>query len=243
MRFNKIFEFETIDSTNSYARSIAANATEGTVVTAGIQTGGRGRGDNLWSSDRGGLYLSVILKPGLPLRQTLPLTLVAALAVSDALKGRGLMPRIKWPNDILVEDKKIAGILCEAGSSGPESNYIIIGMGINLENQIPPGLPATSLLEETQEKVDMKEFRTCLLEIFASRYQIFMESGFGDMAEEWVKAAGVSGRAVRERKSGKTLGRFLGLAPDGGVIYRPGGNEAGTLTATSYETELDFLEE
>jgi BirA family biotin operon repressor/biotin-[acetyl-CoA-carboxylase] ligase len=125
--------FDELDSTNSTAKELAlAGAEEGTVVLARTQNQGRGRFDRIWQSPEGGIYLSFILRPKVSAEKTSLLPFVAALALTKTIDSYGLHATIKWPNDVRVNGKKIAGILLESEVIGHSSNYVVVGIGMNL---------------------------------------------------------------------------------------------------------------
>ncbi|MEZ5335866.1 MAG: biotin--[acetyl-CoA-carboxylase] ligase [Methanolobus sp.] len=113
------------------AREIAAEVAEGTVVIAETQSKGRGRMGSEWQSVPGGVWLSLILKPSVPLDNLSKITLVAGIAVAKALREEGVNAHIKWPNDVLVRGKKISGILTEVSAEIDRVDHIILGIGIN----------------------------------------------------------------------------------------------------------------
>ncbi|MEZ5305745.1 MAG: biotin--[acetyl-CoA-carboxylase] ligase [Pyrinomonadaceae bacterium] len=173
----QIVRFEEIDSTNTEAMRQARNgAFEGLVIIASRQTAGKGRAGRTWNSNDGGLYLSLILRPDVDFRQIPLLTLMAANAVSDALKESfGLEPDIKWPNDILVSEKKICGILCETCDS-EFGKAVIVGIGVNVsEDALDEELCeiATSIERETGKPADIEEFAKRLLHSIATHYARF----------------------------------------------------------------------
>ena len=130
-----LFAYRIIGSTNSTAKMLAdSGAADGTLIVAEEQSGGRGRRDNAWYSPAGGgIWASLILRPGMRRSQLGSLGLLAALSVCLALEEQGsFRPKIKWPNDIYLNGKKIAGILCEAGWLGGELKYVILGLGVNV---------------------------------------------------------------------------------------------------------------
>jgi len=145
-----IHHFYKIGSTNTAAMAAAADgAPEGNVFLAEEQTAGRGRGANAWQSPRStGIYCSVILRPALPPSEILVLSLAAGLAVQAAIQqvDSRVKPDLKWPNDILVDGKKICGILAEMNAEATRVRYIVVGIGINVNQQsFPKDLSATSL--------------------------------------------------------------------------------------------------
>jgi BirA family transcriptional regulator, biotin operon repressor / biotin---[acetyl-CoA-carboxylase] ligase len=243
MSFNKILHFKSLDSSNDHAKTIASDYPHGTVVQSDIQTKGKGRGEHSWDSGPGGLYLSVILKPELQPQATLPITLITALAIARTLEEFGVNATIKWPNDILVGEKKLAGILTEAASSGDKLDYVVVGTGINLNNPLPNDLPAVSLGQLSGGKVDTTVFRDLYLHKLHELYQRFIKEGFQEMGAEWGQRAGASGKRLRDRKSGEFLGRFGGLAKDGAILYWPANRDQSSMNPERcYDTEVDLLD-
>ena len=166
--------YDSIGSTNDEAKHLArGGAEEGTLVSAREQTAGRGRRGRGWVSPRGNLYLSLVLRPDCPAGRAAQLGFVAALAVGDAL--RAILPRIerltyKWPNDVLIDGRKIAGVLLESETVGSEKlSFIVVGVGVNLTVS-PHGMefPATSIMEEGLGEV-MPEV---MLEQFAAHLRL-----------------------------------------------------------------------
>jgi BirA family transcriptional regulator, biotin operon repressor / biotin---[acetyl-CoA-carboxylase] ligase len=133
---------KAVTSTNDYTGMLAgAGAKHGTMVIADIQTRGRGRTGSIWISPPGGLWMSIILRPGGRARRLDIIPLMVSLAVVETLRGYGVSGQIKWPNDIMVKDQKLAGILCESSILKDRFRWIIVGIGINVNN-LPPELPS-----------------------------------------------------------------------------------------------------
>ena len=153
--FSKIIHFNTIDSTSNKAKQMAyQGAAEGTVVISEEQTGGRGRLGRQWMSPKGtGIWMSIILKPQIEPQEATKITQVAAAAVALAIRNlTGCKPGIKWPNDVILGGKKVCGILTEMGGELNSVNYVIVGIGINVNmhnKDFPEDLleTATSLME------------------------------------------------------------------------------------------------
>jgi BirA family biotin operon repressor/biotin-[acetyl-CoA-carboxylase] ligase len=168
----KIHYFNTIDSTNSTAYQLALKgAKEGEVVIAESQEKGRGRLGRQWVSPPFlNLYLSVILRPKIPPHQASLITLMAAVATADAIEQySGLTPSIKWPNDLLLRKRKVAGLLNEIHSETDRIHFVILGMGVNLNmdaKEFPKDIrtQATSLKAEKGRPVSRKAFAALLLE-------------------------------------------------------------------------------
>lgn len=178
-----IYYFDTVDSTNIKAKELAMEVEEGTVVIAEEQTKGKGRLGRDWLSPKGkGIWMSIVLKPQLPPSEVAKLTLIGAAAVSKALEEIGIESYIKWPNDIIVQGKKICGILTEMSCELNMINYVIMGIGINvnLENKdFSKELvdKATSLKEIIGHSVDRKKLLGAILNHFEDLYIPFKNAG------------------------------------------------------------------
>ena len=185
-----IHHFTSIGSTNDYLKEMSG-APEFTCVVADEQTAGRGRHARTWHSAPGdGLYLSILLRPQPGALSKIPLiSLMAAVAVAETLIERGAAGvDIKWPNDVLVNERKVSGILAEAASAGSVSPRIILGIGVNLNHQsFPPELSetATSVAIETSERVIVDEFRDQLLDKVAEWYAIWKGDDTGLIVNRW----------------------------------------------------------
>ncbi|HDZ36556.1 MAG TPA: biotin--[acetyl-CoA-carboxylase] ligase [Thermococcus sp.] len=166
----KIIRLDEVDSTNEYAKAIAHEVPEGTVVVAKRQVAGKGRKGRSWASPEGGLWMSVILKPP---RVDPRLAFVGALAVGDTLADFGISVGIKWPNDVWVGGRKISGILAE----GKAGEYSILGIGLNVNNPIPEELRenAVSMMELLGSKLPLEEVLKRLLLHLDGWYRVFLE--------------------------------------------------------------------
>lgn len=175
-------------STNDDARELARQgAAHGTAVAAHVQTAGRGRRGHVWVSPRGSLYLSVVLRPGVPMQHFTGLPAVCALGVLDCLRGPlGIAKAaLKWPNDLVVEGRKLAGVLVEAGSS-PQGPFAVCGVGLNVAplDAVPAG-PEAQATPSSPEALA----RTCLEELVADPSAL---PAFADLAESL--RASIAGR-------------------------------------------------
>lgn len=171
-----LHHFYKIGSTNSSAMSAAADgAAEGTVFLAEEQSAGRGRGANAWQSPRStGIYCSVILRPTLPPSEVLVLSLAAGLAVQAAIQqvDSRVKPDLKWPNDLLIDGKKMCGILAEMNAEATRVRYIVVGIGINVNQaSFPKDLPATSLRLVTGSEWSRVELAAALLKSLDREYR------------------------------------------------------------------------
>jgi len=214
------------DSTQRVARDLARDgAPEGTVVIAEAQTAGRGRLGRTWHSPPGqSLYCSVVLRPTVDPAAVPQLALVAGIAVAvTVVEVTGLAATIKWPNDVLVGGRKIAGILTEMEAEVERVRHVVCGIGVNLNvpaDGFPPELAdkATSLLAQSGRPVDRAAFTGRLLGALEARYGRYLAQGFSAMRSEWEGYSCLTGKAVRVAgPDGETAGRVLGLDGDGAL--------------------------
>ena len=202
------------------------------MVIAEAQTAGRGRLGRTWHSPRGvNLYCSIVLRPALPPAAVPQVALVAGVAVAAALaETAGCTPRIKWPNDVLVDGRKVAGVLTEMEAEVERVQHVILGIGVNLnaaQRAFPPELRdrATSLFLATGRKVDRAAVTGRLLAALEARYGRFLEGGFEAVRPEWESYSCLTGTDVRVASpDGEVAGRVLGLDADGALrVARPDG--------------------
>jgi len=176
----QIIYFDSIDSTNSYAKKEANKLKDGTVILSEEQLLGRGRRGRSWSSPKGtGIWMSLVLKPNIPPTEGVKMTQIAAAAVCKAIRElTGLNALIKWPNDIVINGKKICGILTEMAGELNEVNYIIVGIGINVNTDgfaCELKEKATSLFIEGGKKIDRRELVVNILKNFEALYNIYIK--------------------------------------------------------------------
>jgi len=174
----KILRYKKVNSTNEVARKLAeAGAHEGTVVVAEEQTAGKGRKGDYWHSPRGGLWFTMILRPAVDTQKSPLLSLLTGLAVQRALKRHGVESRIKLPNDVIANGKKLCGILCETRVQGEIIRYILVGVGINVQNDPPDvGIALNQLL--THNPLTPADLNLSILREFESEYQEFLEKDY-----------------------------------------------------------------
>ena len=219
----RVFYYPTLASTMEVAKQEAQlGAVEGAVVIADEQTAGRGRIKRVWLSPKGSIALSIILYPSVV---NLPsLIMLASLAVVHSIEAvTGLRPQIKWPNDVLVNDRKVCGILIESSVRGNTVDYAIIGIGVNVNLRLSdfPEIPATatSLSDELGRDVPrLRIIRRLLVEM--ERLYLALQAG-GSIYEEWRDSLVTLGRKVKV-KSGKTVyeGVAESVARDGSLLLR-----------------------
>ena len=219
--------FPEIDSTNEeIKRNLAENLPEGAAVIADHQTHGRGRQGRSWHSEPGtGLYLSTLLKPNLPPEDLACLTLMVGVATVSAIQQQTSAPaKLKWPNDILLNGKKLAGILCECIAQSGYTPAVIVGIGINLNHtRFPENIQdiATSLKLETGKNVNRTELALSLLQNLDSEYEDFLQGKMENLIRKWTEQSDMFGKTVTVNQKGKTLtGVAMGLNPQGKLILQ-----------------------
>lgn len=216
---------DSVDSTMNAAFALALDgAVEGTVVCAESQTKGRGRLGRGWSSPKGkGVYFSIVLRPSLSPMETAKLTLLAAVSVSEAIEEvTGVRARIKWPNDLLVNGCKLAGILTEMRAELDQVRFVVIGVGINVNNTISQLVDgATSLRQETQQSISRIALLRSVLARLELRYFEMRRAGFGPAIAEWKERSVTLNNRVRvQDPNGFTEGLAVDISDEGGLLIR-----------------------
>ena len=220
--------FESLSSTNDKAYKLAVDgAPEGTIVIADEQTKGKGRLGRSWHSPPdSGVYLSCILRPEIVPNEVSKITLVAAVSVVKAVRElSSLRALIKWPNDIIISDKKTGGVLTELKGEADKVNFVILGIGINV-NTPRKRLPAdgTSIKEESKSTADFSrvEFIKILLQILDEEYAKFKKVGFRPLRSELKSYSCTLGRLVKITTShkGKFQGKAIDINKDGALVVR-----------------------
>jgi BirA family biotin operon repressor/biotin-[acetyl-CoA-carboxylase] ligase len=221
--------FEETTSTNDVIEKLARdNVAEGAVVFAESQTKGRGRLGRKWVSPlKKGLWLSVLLRPAMRPAQVTRLTVASATALARALrKHTGIRPQIKWPNDILIGGKKLAGILTELNAEVDKVRYVILGMGINVNHALtdfPPELRklATSVRIEKGETQDRARLAVQILQELEVDYRRIQEGKFEAVADEWEEQCATLGQPVVIHVGDRTVrGTAESLDQDGALLLR-----------------------
>ena len=229
----KIIYEDTVSSTMDVAFRLGMEgAVEGTLVCAEGQTKGKGRLGRHWNSPKGkGIYMSVILRPSLPPTEVAQLTLLAAVAACEAIQRvSGAGARIKWPNDILVENRKLAGILTELSAETDRVRFVVIGIGINVNTPLSV-LPAqaTSLKEETQKKISRVELLQEILQDLEDWYERLKKQGFAPIVQRWKELSSTLGKRIRlVDPGGEIEGEAVDLDKTGALMIR---NDAGLIVS------------
>jgi BirA family transcriptional regulator, biotin operon repressor / biotin---[acetyl-CoA-carboxylase] ligase len=227
--FYRLVAFDVIDSTNDEARRRAREgAAEGLLVWAKEQSAGRGRRGRSFASPRGNLYMSVLLRPTRLAVEAAQLSFAGALAVGDA--AAALLPDAarlcyKWPNDVLIDGRKLSGVLLESQAAGEgRLDWLVLGMGVNLASY-PEGLefPAISL-KAAGADISVETLLTAVAERFLFWYERWQAAGFAPLRAAWLSRAQGLGGAIRVRlQAGELLGRFAGLDQEGALLLEDAG--------------------
>ncbi len=229
VRFLKgpIYYFETLASTNDLAKELGAKgAPQGTLVVAEAQSKGRGRLGRGWDSPQAaGLYVSLLLRPPLPPTELPQITLTTAVAVVRAVRrATGLTLGIKWPNDLLLGDQKVGGILTEMETETDRIRHLVVGLGLNVNNvQFPAELKttATSLALAAGGPFPRLQILKAWLEEFEDLYERFLARQFPDILAEWKNYTVTLGKAVTVRQGTEAIsGEALEVAPDGALLVQ-----------------------
>jgi BirA family biotin operon repressor/biotin-[acetyl-CoA-carboxylase] ligase len=215
-------------STQEIAKALAAQGVaEGTIVVAEIQSKGRGRVGRHWSSPRGGVYFSIVLRPDIKPSEALRLPLVAGVAVAQAIKrDTKLAPRLKWPNDIMIGNKKIGGILTEMNAEMDRLDWVIVGIGLNVNishESFPQEVEgvATSLMEAGGKNILRVKLLQDILFEFESLYDELAKSGFEPIRTKWKALSNTIGaNVVVSMPTEKVTGKAIDIDSDGALILK-----------------------
>ena len=221
--------FPEIDSTNTKAMELAdGGAAEGTLVIAEKQLSGRGRRGRSWLSPAGeGIYASLLLRPAMSPGMAPRITLMTAVAIAEAMLSLVRIDlKIKWPNDILVNGRKLAGILTELSADMDAVNYIVVGLGVNVNT--PPEHfseelrdQATSIYIETGEKLSRTRLTRVWLQHFEKYYEMFKKNDFSPIMHRWKQLSGFIGQKIMVDVVGeKHVGEVVEIDEDGVLILK-----------------------
>ena len=223
----KIFSFDTIDSTNTFARTLKGNElAHGTLIIAEEQSAGRGRQNRQWVGESGkNLLFSIIVTPDFSYEKISLLPFAGSLAVSDAIESvTGLSTTCKWPNDVLINNKKVCGMLLETASGSASIEKVILGVGINVnQEQFPESLrhKATSLTNECDTTVDRIRLLQLVLEEFENRYMQLAQFPPLQMLNDWKMKALLFGKKITVLESEFSYNATaIDLAENGSLIIK-----------------------
>ncbi len=223
----KVVYKERLDSTNSAAFKLALGGEpEGTCVVTETQEKGKGRLGRVWVSPFGkNVYVSAILRPRIHPSVVYPITFISSLAVSDTIETMtGLQATLKWPNDVLLNGKKICGTLLELSTEADVVRFVIVGVGFNV-NMVEEDLDAqikrkaTSLFLETKKVYERAAACGILLSNLEHYYELFREKGAEAISAMWEERAAIKGKHLEISQMGEThRGICMGIAKDGGIL-------------------------
>jgi BirA family transcriptional regulator, biotin operon repressor / biotin---[acetyl-CoA-carboxylase] ligase len=220
----RLVALDSVGSTNDEAKRLAREgAEEGTLVWAREQTAGRGRQGRDWVSPPGNLYLSLVLRPECPAAEAAQLAFVACLGVGGML-GAFAAPLVpmtyKWPNDVLLGGRKVAGVLLEAEGKGDGLDFLIAGVGVNLASAPKDArFPATDLRSEAEGPVTPEEALESFARQFLAWVSRWTNDGFAPVREAWLARAAHLGKEIEVRLPNETLaGIFAGLGANGELL-------------------------
>ena len=222
-----IIHLDTIDSTNSYAKTIGESCDDGTVITCENQLGGRGRLGKQWESQTGSMCMTIVLKPKIDLFQVAKITQVCAAAIALSLAELKVDVKIKWPNDLMMNNKKICGILTEMNSDKNHVNYVVVGMGLNVNNlyeDFPYEIrsTATSILNETGKHIKRSVIASKIMNNFEILYTEFVKNNNFKLSLDICKnKSNVIGKKINLIKNKEiTVAKALDLGEDGDLIVQ-----------------------
>ena len=211
---------DEIGSTNHRARELAAEGAENVAVVSDVQTGGRGRLDRDWTSPSGGIWLSMLLRPTIPSTHAPIITMAAAVATARAVESTGVQPAIKWPNDVLVDGKKVAGILTEMEGEADRISWLVVGIGLNAnvdESQLPSDSNATSL-QAIRGEIDR---RACVQTLLESIWALLDDED--EILPAWRSLSGTLGQRVRvDTPEGTVTGKATDVEFPGALLVETG---------------------
>jgi BirA family transcriptional regulator, biotin operon repressor / biotin---[acetyl-CoA-carboxylase] ligase len=223
-----LLSFDSLDSTNEEAKRLAkGGGCHGAVIWAKKQSEGRGRMGRNWVSSEGNLFVSVLLQPDKPQKELAQLSFVAAIAAAESLEA--ILPtgkkhlRCKWPNDILLSDKKVGGILLESfQTDGSDKPWVVVGVGINIDS-FPPrtDFPASCLREAGVELVSAKIVLSRFIHHFIERYNEWNGKGFAPIRKRWMGYAWGLDKRLSARMPKTTVeGIFEGIDDSGTLLLK-----------------------
>ena len=223
---NTIIYFPEISSTNLHAKKlIGKNAKEGTIIISDVQKQGRGRKDRSWSSPIGGLWFSTILYPNLTPQNGMIVTMVASVAITRGIEETlNITPVIKWPNDLLIDNKKVCGILTELDAEMDKINYMIVGIGLNVNNKIDKELKkiAISLKQKTGSEISRVELLQSILKHFDRTYCDLLSGKYENIRNLWLSYSNIIGKKIQVEQSDKVkiTGKVVDIDESGCLILK-----------------------
>jgi len=238
---NNIYFLEKIDSTNNYTKKQAFKGkNEGLIVVSDQQTSGKGRLQRTWYSPKGqNIYVSILLKPSINLKDVNILTFLSSVSTVKTIEDVGLKAKIKWPNDVVIGDRKVSGVLTEMQSTKDRLEFIIVGIGINL-NMTEEDLKqyedlsntATSLLIESKELIDRDNFLITLIKNLELVYEDFLAHGKEPVIQSWLNNwNGLNRDVLVDTDNESYIAKSVGIDEYGYLIVRRPNGEHNTIYA------------
>lgn len=230
----EMHNFFAVTSTNEEARRMAERGgAHGTVIWARSQTEGRGRYSRKWESPEGNLYLSILLRPQVDLVHFSQVSFLTALAARDAiLKATGGQVQFKWPNDLLLNKKKCGGILLETSNFSEKKQWLVTGVGINIQFSPEVAMYEATSLQAEGHKVEIEALRDAFLVAFAEWYERWANNGFKQVHESWQKDAyGVGGTVTVRLPYDDITGIYEGIDSQGALLLKDEEGRKHTLMA------------
>ncbi|MDQ0337626.1 BirA family biotin operon repressor/biotin-[acetyl-CoA-carboxylase] ligase [Caldalkalibacillus uzonensis] len=237
--------FDEVESTQTIAHRLAREgAPAGTVVLADHQQAGKGRLGRTWFSPKGtGLWMSLVVRPHIPLTSVPQLTLLTAVAVLRAVKQTtSIALSIKWPNDLLYGGQKVAGILTELNAEADRVNYVVIGVGLNVNQEaedFPPELSskAISLKLAAQKPISRKDLVVAILQEWENVYNLYQQHGFGPVKTLWeAHTCSLGQRIVARTPHGQVEGVARGITDEGALLLEDGQGHVHRIYSADIET-------
>ncbi len=224
------YYFDSIDSTQNQALKMADDhANNGTVIIAAKQTGGKGRSGRKWISPKGGIWFSIILQPEFDISITTLFPIASALALSNAIeKTFKISPELKWPNDLTIKGKKVAGMLVDVSLESNRIENLVLGVGINFDVDVKqiektlkgsPNFYGVASLSEQKKKVSPIQLVQTFLVEFEKIYELLNTKQTKKIISEWTKRSSTIGKNVElETRDGKIKGKAIKIDDDGALI-------------------------
>ena len=234
-----VYYYRIVDSTNSVAKDFAKkNKENGTIIISKTQSSGRGRNNHSWISPEGGLWMSIIFKPDISLDKIQYLTLIAGISLSKTInESFDLESKIKWPNDVYINDKKISGILTEGHITNHSVDYLILGIGVNINNtrlNLSQDLQkkVISLRDELNKEVNIPQFLNKFLVNLEKYYNMLVDNEFDKILDDWRQLTNTLGKIVEVKQLNETIiGEAYDINKDGSLIIKKENGEFRTILA------------
>lgn len=228
----KIYYFDSIDSTQKFATSISKNQNEcGTVVISEIQKAGKGRQGRIWISPKGGIWLSIVLRPSFDVGKVTLMPFAAAVALSNAIqKTLGITTKLKWPNDLTFKGKKVAGMIIDASIESTRIESLVLGVGINfrvdpsqIEKKIrhSPNFYGAATLVDQKDKSKPAKLVQSFLEELEKTLTLFTSDKIQIIINQWMKKSSTIGKTISVTTQDQTIsGKAVKLDRDGALIIK-----------------------